>query len=797
MLRTVGLAAIMAARLTSPGAAAQTDPSAAVAEAGAPAGIEAQEPATELMSEDELWVFRQLEGDEVRQAFLDRFWAEREETVRDLWLERSELARTRFESVSTDRARTLLFSGPPQFIVTDVCPQPIAALEVWHYREPEGGPENQPGDTTAVFLADGAGYRLWHHDWAAIAPGEADSEAAARDMLRTTCPRAKELISALEAARDADAIRGGFASAPAADPAWVDQFLAQTPILPRHARALLARTKVSFPAGLGEQTVVLLTVDVPGAEVRAVEPTGFALTGTVRTPTELVDHFRYRFERALSGDEALRLEARRHLPPGRYRLDLKLHVLGTDAYYRDRIEIEVPAAAAADWAGPGDRLFRLLPPPDILLVGRQRFEAAVTGDDVAKVAFLLNGRRAMTKARPPFSVELDLGDVPRPQTLEAVAYASDGQQLARDALALNAGPHRFSTRIVAPAHGERLDRLSTVHAEVDLPPGERLAYLDLFWNEDRIARLHQGPFVQSFELPDDGDSSYLRAVAVLADGNSAEDLVVVNTGDTTEAIEVDFVELYAGIQDGRGRPIEDLRLEDFEVLEDGLPQRLLRLETVDNLPINAAVVLDTSTSMEEEIEQVERAAAEFFERVIQPKDRAAVVVFSDVAQLRVPLTNDLDELRAGLSGIEPEGYTSLYDSVIYGLYYLTGLSGKRALILISDGEDSRSDFDFDETLDFARRSGIAVYTIGLGIPSDNLEERAVLRRLAHETGGEAFQIETARRMERIYERIEDALRSQYLLGYQSSQSEPGRFRTIQVRLRGREATVRAAPGYYP
>jgi VWFA-related protein len=100
-------------------------------------------------------------------------------------------------------------------------------------------------------------------------------------------------------------------------------------------------------------------------------------------------------------------------------------------------------------------------------------------------------------------------------------------------------------------------------------------------------------------------------------------------------------------------------------------------------------------------------------------------------------------------------------------------------------------------MDYARRSGVAIYTIGLGLSNRDVEAQSILRRLAHETGGESFSIPNARKLDRIYTQIEKELRSQYLLGYQSPQIEKGAFRQVRVEVEGEGLEVKHPPGYYP
>ena len=129
--------------------------------------------------------------------------------------------------------------------------------------------------------------------------------------------------------------------------------------------------------------------------------------------------------------------------------------------------------------------------------------------------------------------------------------------------------------------------------------------------------------------------------------------------------------------------------------------------------------------------------------------------------------------------------------------YFSGLSGKRAVVLLTDGEDSSSRFGFDDTLEFARRSGVAIYAIGLDLSTRDIDVLYKLRRLASETGGDCYTVSRASELKRIYEKIELELRTQYLLAYQSSQSQGDDYRTVEVRLDQPGLKAKTIPGYYP
>jgi len=310
-----------------------------------------------------------------------------------------------------------------------------------------------------------------------------------------------------------------------------------------------------------------------------------------------------------------------------------------------------------------------------------------------------------------------------------------------------------------------------------------------------LASLFQPPFAQPILLPQNQRITYVRAVAFLEDGNATEDLVFINAPRDMGHLNINMVELYTTVSDKKGRPVEGLTREDFVVREEGQPHDIRRFELVQDLSIHAGVVIDASTSMREELDQAIDSALSFFETVIQPKDRAAAVIFNDEPTLRVPFTNDIDVLTAGLEKVRSEGETALYDTLAFTIHYFSGIRGKRALILLSDGEDSRSRFSLTETLEFAQRSGVAIYSIALGLDLRRIDNRNVMMRLANETGGRFFSIASAKELDETYAAIEQELRSQYLLVYQSRHEEGGDFRRVEVDVDGLK--VRTIPGYYP
>ncbi|MEE8522413.1 MAG: VWA domain-containing protein, partial [Thermoanaerobaculia bacterium] len=545
---------------------------------------------------------------------------------------------------------------------------------------------------------------------------------------------------------------------------------------------------------------------VTGEVVRGADPPG----------DELFENFRFRFEIPAGAQEAVPLVFQRYLRPGDYTVLVKVEDLFGRRYAGLEQAIEVPQVdevaeipgiadselyqflAEADAAtARGERILRILPPPGVVHTGMVRFKTLTVGD-IDRVVFLLDEQPILTKNRPPFSVELDLGDLPGTHTLRATGFDRLGEQVVTDEILLNPGGQRFRVRLVEPQKGRSYRHSLRAVADVQVPDGEELDRLELYLGEELIATLYQPPWVQPVVLAGQ-ELAYVRAVAYLDDGNSAEELVFFNTPDFFEEVEVQFVELYATVHGAGGRPVLGLGEDDFAVFEDGAAQQIRRFEWVSDLPIHTVLLIDVSSSMEESLETVAEAADAFVEQTIEQEDRASLITFTSQPHVDVRFTNDVAALSAALEAMRAEGSTALYDSLVFALHYFHGIRGQKALLLLSDGKDEASGFDFDGALAYARRAGVTVYAIGLAEASLDRGSRRVLRQLADETGGRSFFVDDVSELAAIYSEIQEELRSQYLIAYQSSSTkDSSEFRAVTVEVQDdRKLDVRTMSGYYP
>jgi Ca-activated chloride channel family protein len=661
-----------------------------------------------------------------------------------------------------------------------------------------------------------------------------------------------------------------FVPPPPRDVEWLGSFRGLSTDLPAGAAPRPAKLEVQFPARDRGRTVVQGLVVVPAAAAAAAELEGhrsynFLLTGEVLHESELVESFRYRFDLPAAGlaGDTLPLAFERTLRAGDYVLVLRVEDLHSHRNFRDERQIAVPAAeslpeigttreppevmaaleaaraelraagsgtpasaaaaAAPAAAGPGASApalqagavanVHLVPPPVEAQTGALRIEAQTSGDGIRKVTFFLDGKEMLSRVRPPYTVELNLGPVPVTREVRAAAYDASGRELASDTLVLNQPKQRFAVRLVEPRSGGSYRGRVLVRAEVHVPDGGSLDRLELYLDDQRVATLYQAPYTQLIPLPAASPAgrrtsgsgsaaagaSFVRAVAYLSDGASSEDLAVINSPDVVEKLDVRLVELYAAVFDRGGRPVGKLGEGDFKVFDGGEAQTLLRFERVRDLPLHLLLAIDTSASMAQALPQVQKAALAFLQRVLTPKDRAALLTFSDSPVLRTPFTNDLGTLAGALAGLNAERGTALFDSLVYGLSYMKGVEhGQSAVILFTDGGDHLSRLSFDEALAFARRAGVAIYAVGAHISRLDLQIRGHLAQLAEETGGRSFFIESAAELDGVYAAIEDELRSRYLLAYQpKAPPRAGEFRAVEVRVAADGMRVKTIRGYFP
>lgn len=790
-----------------------------------------------LISPQETKTFLELDKDYQRDAFIKHFWEARNpykvggrNTFQEAWEAKVEQSLEWFGNLDDERSRILLLNGPPNGRVESQCSNVIWPVEVWFYAHAE----RIRSEFVVIFYRHwGAGpFRVWSANdglGALFSEGAGSSGERSLAAIANGCRNGDQIAGGinyvLSQGMGYDILEARLTSKPEDQKGeWVTSFSSYSTDIDPEAKLLPAKLALDFPGRWQGRTAVegVITVQASGAgqsNLGGTHTFDMILNGEVLQHGQLFENFRYKFDFPASAAptpaDSLPVIFQRYLRPGDYLLVVKLVDLNSNKVFREERQISVPESEKAAPAplsedadessarllaeanaaiANGDTTVKLIRPFGELQAGMQRFDTLTTGKDIDKVTFVLDGKAVLTKRKPPYSVELDLGNLPRPRTLVAKAYDARGGEVASDEMVVNSAPNRFQVRLVEPRKGKRYSTSLLAKAEPQAPDGGAVERVEFFLNETRVATLYQPPWEQPIVLPKAEALGYVRAVAYLPDGSSTENLVFVNAPEDMAEVNINFVELYTSVLDKQKRPVDGLEQKDFAVVEDGTKQEITRFEKVTNLSIHAVVALDISASMEKSLDKARQAALEFFQQTIRPKDRASVITFNDHPNLTVKFTNDLPTLAGGLAGLKAERGTALYDSIIFTLYYFTGVKGQRALVLISDGRDEGSRFTYEDALDYARRAGVTIYSIGLG---DDVDKRK-LSKLAEETGGRAFFLKNVDELAGIYASVEQELRSQYLVAYQSTNITGGNtFRSVELKVGKPGLEAKTIRGYYP
>jgi len=273
--------------------------------------------------------------------------------------------------------------------------------------------------------------------------------------------------------------------------------------------------------------------------------------------------------------------------------------------------------------------------------------------------------------------------------------------------------------------------------------------------------------------------------------------------DPVITLDVTRVNLLFTVSDRRGRFVNNLTMDDFEVVEHKRQQKILEFAAESDLPLRIGLLVDTSNSIRDRFKFELEAASHFLETVIRKgRDRALIYSFDSQAELVQDLTDDVNLLGKKLRSLRPGGGTALYEAI-----YLASRDRlmqdqprhkfRRALIVIGDGDDNASRYSRDQALEMAHRADAVVYGISTNLTKQQTMGDKTLKYFAEETGGQAFFPFKAEDLSQDFENIANELRSQYSILYRP---EPlitdGQYHPILVRVRNQRAlVVRSRKGY--
>ncbi len=274
---------------------------------------------------------------------------------------------------------------------------------------------------------------------------------------------------------------------------------------------------------------------------------------------------------------------------------------------------------------------------------------------------------------------------------------------------------------------------------------------------------------------------------------------------TTIRVPVNEVNVVFTVTDKHGRYVKDLKKSDFSVLDDSRPAAEIRsFHNETDLPLQVGLLIDASNSVRDRFKFEQESAIEFLNQTVRPRYDAAFVVGFDVTpEVTQDFTDNTEALSRGVRGLRPGGGTAMYDALYFAcrdklLKQTHNVPVRRAIILLSDGDDNQSHVTREEAIEMAQRAEVIVYTISTNVMGTRQRGDRVLERIADATGGRAFFPFQLTDVANAFQEIQDELRSQYALSYKPSNLHAdGRYHTIEILAQDRKSLrVRSRHGYY-
>jgi Ca-activated chloride channel family protein len=276
------------------------------------------------------------------------------------------------------------------------------------------------------------------------------------------------------------------------------------------------------------------------------------------------------------------------------------------------------------------------------------------------------------------------------------------------------------------------------------------------------------------------------------------------TEPPTITVNVRLVNVFVNVTDDKGAPVPGLTRDEFLLSEDDHPQKIAVFERQSELPLEIVLAIDTSGSVHKDLSLEQDAARHFVHSLLRPVDHLDLMEFADNVREVVFFTNNPGRVDRGLGDMGRGAATALYSGVYLASQVLAGRSGRKVLVIISDGGNTVKGTTYDMALEQALRGEVMVYPI-IDVPiyasaGRDLAGEHALITLAQETGGKYYYAD-ASSLDRTFAQLSEDLRTQYLLGYYPSNRSGSSFRSIAVKLRtpaaGAGYVIRNRPGYYP
>jgi VWFA-related protein len=371
-----------------------------------------------------------------------------------------------------------------------------------------------------------------------------------------------------------------------------------------------------------------------------------------------------------------------------------------------------------------------------------------------------------------------------------VLLASVAAALAGPLEAQSAATDAPAVRIVSPGRDDIPMGETTISVRVTgFAPGD---VVEVFADGRLVGRITGEPWSVAWKAPDNPRPHNLAAILLREGREAAASRVRTRGLGFSASAKARAVSLSPIITDAGGHYVRGLAKDEFSLLVDGRPQRIETFEEV-NSPLSVVLVVDVSTSMTVKIVKARKAALELL-AALKPNDQAAVLTFSSKVVGFTDFSTDKSSARAALEKARVDGETALYDATGVALRRLKEASGRRAVVLFTDGEDNRSRMSVDRVIDLARASEACVFAVGQGVDEARPLVRA-LNRMAEETGGRTWFISTIDNISAVFREVVAELENQYFLTFTPSDQRPGTWHQMVLRVTRPGLKVRARKSF--
>jgi len=370
----------------------------------------------------------------------------------------------------------------------------------------------------------------------------------------------------------------------------------------------------------------------------------------------------------------------------------------------------------------------------------------------------------------------------------AVVAAAFGLALIVSAQAPDSAPQ---LKILSPGEDSYVSGPTLLRASI--VPAEAAASMTFFVDGRQVCALTRPPFECEWDAGPALGEHQVRAVATLTAGGRAVQTIRTKAVSVTEKVNVDVVQVTVTVSDGHGRFVRNLPRSAFRVLEDGKPQGITHF-TSEDVPLEIVVAIDISGSMTPAMPKLKKAVKEFLKDVPN-QDLVTLLGFNDSIFTLTRKAGAVAERSRAVDRLAPWGSTALYDVILRGVEMLGRQTGRKALIVFTDGEDQGSHATINDVERRLQSSDVTLYMIGQGRGVSLETLKKVMERLANPTGGRALFTDSIDELHDSFADLLDELSNQYLLGYEPINTKHDDvWRRIKVEVDGHHE-VRARQGY--